>query len=59
MSVLDVLGVCLLGLAAAAIALGQSALARADDFDALYWLFVGVSGLAAAVQITRPAKGRM
>jgi len=56
--VIDVVGVCLLVLSVAAIAFGQAALARADDFDALYWLVVGVAGLFAAVQIVRPAKGR-
>jgi len=55
---IDVVGVCLLALAAAAIGFGQAALARADDFDALYWLAVGLAGLAAAVQITRPGKGK-
>jgi hypothetical protein len=55
---IDVVGVCLLALSAAAIGFGQAALARADDFDALYWLAVGLAGLAAAVQITRPGKGK-
>jgi hypothetical protein len=55
---IDFVGVCLLVLAAAALTFGQLALARSDDFDALYWLAVGLAGLAAAVQITRPAKGK-
>ncbi len=55
---IDLVGICLLVLSAAAIALGQVAMARADDFDALYWLAVGLAGLAAAVQITRPGKGK-
>ena len=58
MHAIDVLGACLLVLSAAAIGFGQAALARAEDFDALYWLVVGLAGLAAAVQITRPGKGR-
>jgi hypothetical protein len=48
----------LLVLSAVAIFCGQAALARAEDFDAIYWLAVGLAGLAAAVQITRPAKGK-
>jgi hypothetical protein len=56
--VIDVVGLFLLVLSAAAIVFGQGALARGDDFDALYWLAVGLAGLAAAVQITRPGKGR-
>jgi hypothetical protein len=54
----DVVGLCLLVLSGFAIASGQAALARAEDFDAVYWLAVGLAGLAAAVQITRPAKGK-
>jgi len=56
MHLIDFIGVSLLVLAALAIAFGQAALARADDFDALYWLVAGIAGLAAAVQITRPGK---
>ena len=55
---IDAVGICLLVLSGAAIAFGQAAMARADDFDAIYWLAVGLAGLAAAVQITRPAKGK-
>ena len=58
MQAIDVVGLSLLVLSAAAIVFGQAALARGDDFDALYWLAVGIAGLAAAVQITRPGKGR-
>jgi hypothetical protein len=55
---IDVVGSCLLVLAVVAIAFGQAALARAEDLDALYWLAVGLAGLAAAVQITRPGRGK-
>jgi len=34
----------------------ETALARADDFEAYYWLVAGIAGLAAAVQMTRPGK---
>ncbi len=54
--IIDVLGLGLLVLAALAIGLGQASLAREDDAGALYWLVVGLSGLAAAVQIARPGR---
>jgi hypothetical protein len=56
MHLIDIIAVLLLALSTAAIALGQAALARADDFQALYWLVAGIAGLAAAVQVTRPGK---
>jgi hypothetical protein len=56
MHLVDVAAVSLLALSALAIAFGETALARADDFDALYWLVAGVVGLAAAVQLMRPGK---
>jgi hypothetical protein len=52
----DILGVTLLVLSVAAFALGEGALARSDDGSAAYWLLVGVVGMTAAVQITRPGK---
>jgi hypothetical protein len=56
MHLVDFMAVTLLVLAAGAIAFGQTALSRGDDFDALYWLVAGALGLAAAVQIARPGK---
>ncbi len=56
MHLLDIVGVTLLVLSVAAFAFGQAALARSDDASAIYWLLVGVAGMTAAVQITRPGK---
>jgi hypothetical protein len=56
MHFLDVVALTLMGLSTLAMALGQAALARAEDFEALYWLTFGIAGLAAAVQLTRPGK---
>ena len=49
--------VALVIVAVVAMAFGESALARAEDLQALYWLVVGVCVVAlyAAVQIARPA----
>lgn len=41
--------------AGGAFAAGESALVRADDLRALYWLLVGGVSLWAAVRIGRPA----
>jgi hypothetical protein len=54
MQLVDVLAVALLLAAAAAFLLGGSALARAEDLQAIYWLVVGVVSLRAAVQVARP-----
>jgi poly(3-hydroxybutyrate) depolymerase len=56
MNLIDGIAVTLLIMSAGAIAFGQMALARSDDFAALYWLVAGLASLAAAVQITRPGK---
>jgi hypothetical protein len=56
MHFIEALALILLVLSATAIVLGQAALARADDFEAYYWLVAGIAGLAAAVQMTRPGK---
>jgi hypothetical protein len=52
----DVLAIVLILAAATAFFLGESALARAEDLHALYWLIVGVVSLRAAVQVARPGK---
>jgi hypothetical protein len=54
MQLVDVLAIALVVVAAAALLLGESALARAEDLQALYWLVVGVVSLRAAVQVARP-----
>ena len=54
MQLVDVLAIVLILAAGAAFVLGESALARAEDLRALYWLGVGVLSLRAAVQIARP-----
>jgi hypothetical protein len=56
MHLIDAFALILLLLSATAIVLGEVALARADDFEAYYWLIAGIAGLAAAVQMTRPGK---
>jgi hypothetical protein len=33
---------------------GQAALSRAEDLEALYWLAIGVVGVRAAVQLAKP-----
>jgi hypothetical protein len=52
--VFDAVAILLLLLAVAAFGVGQAALARAEDLEALYWLVVGVVGVRAAVQLARP-----
>jgi hypothetical protein len=54
MQLVDLLAILLAAVAGAAFLVGESALARAEDLTALYWLAVGVVSLRAAVQIARP-----
>jgi hypothetical protein len=54
MQLVDVLAVALVIAAGASFVLGETALARAEDLRALYWLAVGVVSLRAAVQVARP-----
>jgi hypothetical protein len=54
MQLVDVLAIVLLAAAGLVFVVGESALARAEDLTALYWLVVGVVSLRAAVQIARP-----
>lgn len=56
MQLVDVLAIVLVVAAAVAFVLGESALARAEDLTALYWLAVGIVSLRAAVQVARPGK---
>ena len=54
MQLVDVLAIVLLVAAGVAFFVGDSALSRAEDLQALYWLIVGVVSLRAAVQVARP-----
>jgi hypothetical protein len=54
MQLADYLAIALLIAAAAAFLLGESALARAEDLHALYWLAVGVTSVRASVLVARP-----
>jgi hypothetical protein len=54
MHLVDVLAVALVIAAGAAFVLGEAALARADDLQAIYWLAVGIVSLRAGVQVARP-----
>ncbi len=54
MQAFDVVAALLVVIAVAAFAIGNSALARAEDIHALYWLVVGVVSMRAAVQLAKP-----
>jgi hypothetical protein len=54
MQLVDVLALALVIAAGAAFVLGEAALARADDLQAIYWLAVGIVSLRAGVQVARP-----
>ena len=54
MQLVDVLAIVLVLAAGVAFFVGEGALARAEDLQALYWLIVGVVALRAAVQVARP-----
>ncbi len=54
MQAFDVVAALLVVLAVVAFAVGNSALARAEDIHAVYWLVVGVVSMRAAVQLARP-----
>jgi hypothetical protein len=56
MNLLDILAVALVLVAGTTFVLGELALSRAEDLQALYWLAVGIVSLRAAVQIGRPGK---
>ena len=56
MQLVDLLAIALLVAAATAFVMGESALARAEDLQALYWLVVGVVALRAGVAVARPGK---
>ncbi|WP_394844695.1 hypothetical protein LZC95_47550 [Pendulispora brunnea] len=53
MHLYDVLAVVLLVLGAVAFVLGGTALARAEDLTALYWMVAGLTTMRASVQIAR------
>lgn len=50
----DLMALALILGAGGAFAVGEGALARADDLRAFYWLVVGGVSLWAAVRIGRP-----
>ncbi len=54
----DVVAAALLVGAATAFGLGEVALARAQDLEALYLMVVGVVGTTAAVRFGRPGGRR-
>jgi hypothetical protein len=57
MRTLDAIAAVLVLGAALAFIVGNAALARAEDVQALYWLIVGIIAVRAAVQIARPGAG--
>lgn len=56
MQLVDALAIALVTVAVIALFFGETALARAEDLQALYWLIVGIVSLRAAVQLARPAE---
>ena len=54
MRLIDVVAIALVVAAAGAFFYGETALARAEDLQALYWLVVGIASLRAGVGIARP-----
>ena len=54
MQLLDVLAALLVLGAATAFAFGATALARANDIEAIYFLVVGIVALRAGIQVVRP-----
>lgn len=56
MNVLDAVAIALLLGAVSALALGEAALMRAQDLEAVYWLVAALVGLRAAVQFGKPGK---
>ena len=54
MRLVDALGLALLVAAGVAFAVGNGALAEAEDLRAFYWLAVGAFALRASVAFVRP-----
>jgi hypothetical protein len=54
MQVPDVIAIVLVVGAGLAFVVGDRALARADDVQAIYWLAVGTVSLYASVKIAKP-----
>lgn len=54
MQLLDVLAAGLVAGAAACFTLGAMALSRANDFEAIYFVVVGIVALRGGIQIGRP-----
>jgi hypothetical protein len=54
MQFVDGLAIALVLASMVAFVCGESALARAEDLQAVYWLIVGGVSLRCAVQVARP-----
>ncbi|MBV9950146.1 MAG: hypothetical protein JOZ69_25120 [Myxococcales bacterium] len=54
MQLVDLLAIVLVVFGGAAFILGELALSRAEDLQALYWLAVGMIAVRAGVQVARP-----
>lgn len=54
----DIAAIGMLAFACVAFVLGGTALSRADDFMALYWLLVGGITMTGAIKISHSAGGR-
>jgi hypothetical protein len=54
MQLFDGIALAMVVAAGLAFGVGATALARAEDVKALYWLVVGIVAVQSAVQIARP-----
>jgi hypothetical protein len=54
MQLLDAIALTMLVAAGVAFGVGASALSRAEDLKAIYWLVMGIVAVRGAVQIARP-----
>jgi hypothetical protein len=54
----DAAALGLLAFACVAFVLGATALARTDDFMAMYWLIVGVVTMSGSIKIAQNGGGR-
>jgi hypothetical protein len=54
MQLFDAIALAMVVAAGLAFGVGATALARAEDVKALYWLVVGIVAVQSAVQIARP-----
>jgi hypothetical protein len=54
MQVMDAVAILLTVAAGLAFLVGERALVRVDDMQAIYWLIVGMASLYAAVKLGKP-----